>query len=136
MRDFTDTVRDSADIERVISEYVSLRGAGNSLKGLCPFHTEKTPSFTVSRDKQAFYCFGCKAGGDVFKFVMLAERVTFRESVRIVADECGVAIPADSGGGDRKSDERRELLAGHERAGAWFGKMLDSEEADPARPAP
>src|ERR1041384_126012 len=62
MRDFTDTVRDSADIERVVSEYVSLRGAGNSLKGLCPFHTEKTPSFTVSRDKQAFYCFGCKAG--------------------------------------------------------------------------
>ena len=133
MRDFTDTVRDSADIERVISEYVSLRGAGNSLKGLCPFHTEKTPSFTVSRDKQAFYCFGCKAGGDVFKFVMLAERVTFPESVRIVADKCGVAIPAESGGGDKKADERKELLEVHERAGAWFRKMLSSDEAGPAR---
>ena len=55
MRDFTDTVRDSADIERVISEYVSLRGVGNALKGLCPFHTEKTPSFTVNRDKQLFH---------------------------------------------------------------------------------
>lgn len=133
MRDFTDTVRDSADIERVISEYVSLRGAGNSLKGLCPFHTEKTPSFTVSRDKQAFYCFGCKAGGDVFKFVMLAERVTFPESIRIVADKCGIPIPADMGGGDKKTDERKELLEIHERAGAWFRKMLSSEDAGAAR---
>jgi DNA primase len=133
MRDFTDTVRDSADIERVISEYVALRGAGNSLKGLCPFHTEKTPSFQVNREKQLFYCFGCKAGGDVFKFVMLAERVTFPESVRIVADKCGVAIPEDTGGGDKKADERKELLEVHERAGAWFRKMLGTDEAAPAR---
>jgi DNA primase len=134
MRDFTETVRDSADIERVISEYVSLRGAGNSLKGLCPFHTEKTPSFTVSREKQAFYCFGCKAGGDVFKFVMLAERVTFPESVRIVADSCGVPIPSDiGGGGDPKADERKELLEVHEKAGAWFRKNLLSDEAAAAR---
>jgi len=90
MRNFSDTVRDSADITRVISDYVALRGSGNSLKGLCPFHTEKTPSFTVRRDKQFFFCHSCKVGGDVFKFVMLAERVTFSESVRIVAEKSGV----------------------------------------------
>jgi len=133
MRDFTDTVRDSADIVRVISDHVALRGAGNSLKGLCPFHTEKTPSFTVHRDKQFFFCHGCKVGGDVFKFVMLAERVTFPESVRIVADTCGIPIPADTGFVDKKTDERKELLELHERAGAWFRKMLPSEEAGPAR---
>src|SRR5262245_60637173 len=125
MRNFSDTVRQSADIEQVISEYVSLRGAGNSLKGLCPFHTEKTPSFTVSRDKQAFYCFGCKAGGDVFKFVMLAERVTFPESVRIIAEKFGIPIPSETGVPvDKRADERKELLDAHERAEAWFRKML------------
>jgi DNA primase len=133
MRNFSDTVRDSADIERVISEYVALRGAGNARKGLCPFHTEKTPSFTVNLDKQLFYCHGCKVGGDVFKFVMLAERVTFPESVRIVADACGIAIPADTGVVDQKADERKELLEVHERAGSWFRKMLSSEEAGAAR---
>jgi DNA primase len=136
MRNFSDTVRESADIERVISEYVSLRGAGNSLKGLCPFHTEKTPSFTVSRDKQAFYCFGCKAGGDVFKFVMLAERVTFPESVRIIAEKFGIPIPSETGVPgvvDKRADERKELLDAHERAESWFRKMLSSEEAAAAR---
>ncbi len=133
MRDFTDTVRDSADITRVISDYVALRGAGNTLKGLCPFHTEKTPSFTVHRDKQFFFCHGCKVGGDVFKFVMLAERVTFPESVRVVAEVCGIPIPADTGFVDKRTDERKELLELHERAGAWFRKMLASEEAAGAR---
>ena len=73
MKNFSDTVRDSADITRVVSDYVALRGAGNALKGLCPFHSEKTPSFTVNRDKQLFFCHGCKVGGDVFEFVKLAE---------------------------------------------------------------
>jgi DNA primase len=133
MRNFSDTVRDSADIARVISDYVALKGAGSSLKGLCPFHTEKTPSFTVHRDKQFFYCHGCKVGGDVFKFVMLAERVTFPESVRIVAEKCGVPVPAETGVFDKKTDERRELLELHDRAAAYFRKMLSSEEAEAAR---
>ena len=63
MNNFTETVRNSADIVRVVSEFVSLKGSGNTLKGLCPFHSEKTPSFTVHRDKQFFHCFGCNAGG-------------------------------------------------------------------------
>ena len=82
-----DTVRESADIVRVVSEYVALKDRGNSLLGLCPFHSEKTPSFNVSRSRQFFHCFGCSVGGDVFKFVQLIEHVSFPESVRIVADK-------------------------------------------------
>ena len=133
MRNFSDTVRDSADITRVVSDYVALKGTGNALKGLCPFHTEKTASFTVNRDKQLFYCHGCKVGGDVFKFVMLADRVTFPESVRIVAEKCGIPIPAQTGIVDEKADQRRELLELHEKAAAYFRKMLSTEEAGPAR---
>jgi DNA primase len=66
MNNFTETVRHSADLVRVVSDYVTLKQAGVTFKGLCPFHSEKTPSFTVHRDKQFFYCFGCHAGGDVF----------------------------------------------------------------------
>ena len=98
MNNFTETVRNSADIVRVVSDYVSLKGAGNTLKGLCPFHSEKTPSFTVHRDKQFFHCFGCHAGGDVFSFVMLAEKVSFPEAVELVAEKCGIPVPAGSTG--------------------------------------
>lgn len=133
MRNFSDTVRDSADLTQVISDYVALKGAGNTLKGLCPFHTEKTPSFTVHRDKQFFYCHGCKVGGDVFKFVMLADRVTFPEAVRIVAEKCGIPIPAETGLVDEKADQRRELLDLHEKAATYFRRMLSSDEAGPAR---
>jgi DNA primase len=133
MKNFSETVRESADIVRVVSEYVALRGTGSALKALCPFHSEKTPSFTVHRDKQFFHCFGCGAGGSVFDFVMRAERVTFPESVHIVAEKCGIPIPAESGPGDRKADERRELLEIHERTAAYFRKMLSSEEALVAR---
>src|SRR5438046_1531266 len=97
MRDFAGTVRESADIVRVVSDYVQLKGGGSALKGLCPFHSEKTPSFWVHRDKRFFHCFGCGAGGDIFEFVMQIERAPFPESVRIVADKCGIAIPASTG---------------------------------------
>src|SRR5262245_12722724 len=126
MKDFADTVRDSADIVRVVSDYVQLKGSGSTLKGLCPFHSEKTPSFSVHREKQVFYCFGCHAGGDVFKFVMLAERVTFPESIRIVAEKCGVPIPANPGFSDKKAEERKQLFETYDRAGAYFRGMLGS----------
>ena len=132
MNNFTETVRNSADIVRVISDYVSLKGAGNALKGLCPFHSEKTPSFTVHRDKQFFHCFGCHAGGDVFSFVMLAEKVSFPEAVELIADKCGIPIPA-SRPDDPKSDERKHLFEIHERAAAYFQQMLSTEDAAPAR---
>jgi DNA primase catalytic core len=119
MNNFTETVRNSADIVRVVSDYVSLKGAGSTLKGLCPFHSEKTPSFTVHRDKQFFHCFGCHAGGDAFSFVMLAEKIPFPEAVELVAEKCGIPIPA-AGMDNGKSDERKQLFEIHDRAAAYF----------------
>src|SRR5262247_46027 len=121
MNNFTETVRNSADIVRVVSDYVSLKGTGNTLKGLCPFHSEKTPSFTVHRDKQFFHCFGCQAGGDVFSFLMLAEKVSFPEAVELVAEKCGIPVPARVD--DKKFDERKQLFEIHERSAAYFQQM-------------
>src|SRR5262245_11344000 len=132
MKNFTEIVRNSADIVRVVSDYVSLKGTGNTLKGLCPFHSEKTPSFTVHRDKQFFHCFGCQAGGDVFSFLMLAEKVAFPEAVELVAEKCGVPVPA--GQADyKKSDDRKQLFEIYERATAYYQQMLSTDEAVPAR---
>src|SRR5437667_7131610 len=133
MINFTETVRNSADIVRVVSEYVSLKGAGSTLKGLCPFHSEKTPSFTVHRDKQFFHCFGCHAGGSVFDFVMLAEKLPFPEALELVAEKCGIPIPTTSVFDDKKANERKQLFEIHERAATYFKQMLSTEEAAPAR---
>ena len=133
MNTFTEIVRHSADIVRVVSDYVSLKGSGSAFKGLCPFHSEKTPSFSVHREKQIFHCFGCGAGGDVFSFVMLAEKVSFPEAVRIVAEKCGVPIPAESGMGDKKYDERKQLFEIYDRAATYFQQRLLTEEAAAAR---
>jgi DNA primase len=133
MNNFTETVRNSADIVRVVSDYVSLKQAGATFKGLCPFHSEKTPSFTVHRDKQFFHCFGCHAGGDVFSFVMLVEKVPFPEAVEIVAEKCGVPIPASKGLDDKKNDERKQLFEIHDQAAAYFQQMLSDDEAAAAR---
>jgi DNA primase len=133
MNNFTETVRNSADIVRVVSDYVSLKGAGSAFKGLCPFHSEKTPSFSVHREKQIFHCFGCGAGGDVFSFVMLAEKVAFPEAVRVVAEKCGVPIPAQPGLDDKQFDERKQLFEIYGRAAAYFQQRLSTDEAAPAR---
>ncbi len=132
MNNLTETVRNSADIVRVVSEYVSLKGSGNTLKGLCPFHSEKTPSFTVHRDKQFFHCFGCHAGGDVFSFVMQAEKVPFPEAVELVAEKCGIPITTARMDG-AKFDERKTLFEIHERAAAYFQQMLSGNDAAAAR---
>ncbi len=133
MNQFTEAVRNSADIVRVVSDYVNLKGAGNAFKGLCPFHSEKTPSFSVHRERQIFHCFGCGAGGDVFSFVMLAEKVSFPEAVRIVAEKCGVPIPAAARIDDKKFDERQHFFEIYERAASYFHQKLSVEEAAPAR---
>ena len=133
MKNLAESIRFSADIARVVSDYVALKGSGNNLKGLCPFHSEKTPSFSVHREKQIFHCFGCGVGGDVFKFVMLVEQVSFPESIRIVAEKCGVPIPKVSVGDDRASREREWLLDLNEKAGAYFRKKLDTPEGIAAR---
>jgi len=86
-------IRDSADIAEVISDYVTLKKKGKSLMGLCPFHQEKTPSFSVDSVKGLYHCFGCGAGGDVFNFIMEIENVSFPEAVKILAERYGISLP-------------------------------------------
>src|SRR5438309_2269045 len=92
-------VKQQADIVRVVGEYVRLKKTGKDFSGLCPFHQEKTPSFTVSPIKQIFYCFGCGKGGDIFNFVMEMERCDFPDALRVVAEKCGISIPIANEGG-------------------------------------
>lgn len=125
---FIDEVRSAADIVTVISDTVSLRKAGTSYKGLCPFHGEKTPSFNVNRDRGFFHCFGCGVGGDVFKFVELQEKVGFQEAVRHLAGRFGIPIPELDASGDQRESaaEREALVKMHEVALAYFREQLAS----------
>jgi DNA primase len=124
---FADRVKQQSDIVRVIGEYVRLKKSGQNFSGLCPFHQEKTPSFSVSPVKQMYYCFGCGKGGDVFQFVMELEKSPFPEAVRAVAEKCGIAIPKPR---ERSPEERREnqqrtsLVDMHREAAAFFSKHL------------
>ena len=129
---FIDEVRAAADIVAVIQDYVSLRKAGASYKGLCPFHSEKSPSFTVNRDKGFFHCFGCQVGGDVFKFVELQEKLGFQDTVKHVAQKFGIPVPElEAGDGQVESAAEREaLLKMHEVAAAYFAEQLASPAGD------
>ena len=128
---FIDEVRAAADIVTVISDYVSLRKAGTSYKGLCPFHGEKSPSFNVNRDRGFFHCFGCGVGGDVFKFIELKEQVGFQDAVRQLAQRFGIPVPEmETGDGAHDSAaERESLLKMHEIATAYFREQLESAPA-------
>jgi DNA primase len=126
---FADRVKQQADIVRVVGEYVRLKKNGQNFTGLCPFHSEKTPSFAVHPVKQIYHCFGCGVGGDVFKFVMEMDKCDFMEAVRAVADKCGIAIPQSR---ERSPEERREqqqrtaLVELHREAAAFFARQLES----------
>lgn len=130
---FLDEVRHTADIVRLIGEHVSLRKVGNSWKGLCPFHQEKTPSFNVRSEPAVFHCFGCGEGGDVFRFVMLHEKVAFPEAVRGVATRFGIPLPRESGSPDIGGAEREELLAAVEAAAKHYSELLWSPAGTTAR---
>jgi len=125
---FIDDLRMQADIVQVVQEYVSLRKTGATYKGLCPFHSEKSPSFHVNRDKGFFHCFGCGVGGDVFKFLELQEKMGFQDAVRHLAAKFGLPIPEQTGGRDSQADaiEREALLKVHERAAEYFKAQLSS----------
>jgi DNA primase len=124
---FAERVKQQADIVRVVGEYVRLKKTGKDFSGLCPFHQEKSPSFTVSPIKQIFYCFGCGKGGDVFSFVMELEKSAFPEAVRTVAEKCGIAIPRPR---ERSPEERQEnqqrsaLVEMHREAQTFFTKQI------------
>lgn len=118
-------VRSAADIVKVVGDYVQLRKAGANMMGLCPFHHEKTPSFAVHPGKQIFHCFGCGAGGDVFKFVMLIENLTFPEALERLADKVGITLAKTAyGGKDSKSEERTALFKIHEIAARFYAAQL------------
>jgi DNA primase len=125
---FAEKVKQQADIVRVVGEYVRLKKTGKDFSGLCPFHQEKTPSFTVSPIKQIFYCFGCGKGGDVYNFVMGLEKCEFPEAVKVVAEKCGIAIPRQK---ERSPEERKEnqqrsvLVEMHREAQTFFVKQLE-----------
>ena len=125
---FADRVKQQADIVRVIGEYVQLKKAGQNFRGLCPFHSEKSPSFNVHPTKQIYHCFGCGVGGDVFKFVMEMEKCSFPESIRVVAEKCGIAVPQPR---ERSPEERKEnqqraaLVEMHRVAQTFFTKQLE-----------
>ena len=121
-----DEVRSAADIVKIVGDYVKLRKSGVRMTGLCPFHQEKTPSFSVHPDKKLFYCFGCGVGGDVFKFVMLIENLTFPEALRRVAEKSGVTLRESVGDEtyDATARERSLLLKVHEVAQKLYAQQL------------
>src|SRR6476620_3261307 len=126
---FIEDVKLHANIVQVIQEYVPLKKAGRVYKGLCPFHSEKTPSFQVDPDKGFFHCFGCHAGGDVFKFLELHEKVGFQEAIRMLAQKAGLSLPEVSEAGDaddarRDAALREALLKAHEVAASYFSEQL------------
>jgi DNA primase len=132
---FIDDLRMQANILQVVQEYVPLKRAGNSYKGNCPFHNEKTPSFHVHPDKGFFHCFGCGVGGDVFKFLELHEKVGFQDAVRMLAQKFGMAIPETEGGDDARRDSalREGLLKAHEIAAQYYREQLAAPAGARAR---
>jgi DNA primase len=135
--DFASTLKQQADIVRIIGEYVKLRKSGaQNYQGLCPFHQEKTPSFSVHATNQFFHCFGCGVSGDVFSFVQKIESITFPEAVRTVAEKLGVAMPKVSYASpeeSRQAKQRGGLLDINERACAFFQEQLRRPESAHAR---
>ena len=125
------------DIIEVIGSYFPLKRAGTNFKALCPFHQEKTPSFTVSPQRQTFHCFGCGVGGSVFRFVMDYEHLDFPSAVRKLAARAGIPVIEErgaSGEDDRQHETRRTLLQLHAEATEWFHENLVKEKiGKPAR---
>ena len=125
------------DIVEVIGSYFPLKRAGANFKALCPFHQEKTPSFTVSPQRQTFHCFGCGVGGSVFRFVMDYEHLDFPAAVRKLAARVGIPVVEERGTGageDRQHEARRIALQLHAEAAEWFHEnLLKKDFAEPAR---
>jgi DNA primase len=135
--DFAYTVKQQADIVRIVGEYMTLRKSGaQNFQGLCPFHQEKTPSFSVHATRQFFHCFGCGASGDVFSFVQKIENITFPESVRLIAEKLKIPLPKMSYSSpeeERQAGMRVGLIEIHERACRFFQEQLRRPEAAHAR---
>lgn len=128
--DLLDEIRSRNDIVDVISGYVKLQKKGSSYFGLCPFHSEKSPSFSVSPSKQMYYCFGCGAGGNVFTFLQQYENYTFQESVKVLADRAGIALPEEDTSEEAKKQKslRQQILDVNRLAAKFYYYMLRTEQ--------
>ena len=135
--DFKEQLRAQADIVRIVGEYVQLRKSGaQNFQGLCPFHKEKSPSFSVHATRQFYHCFGCGESGDVFKFIQKIENITFGEAIRFIAQKLGVPMPKveyDSPAEARQAALRGKLIDINERACAWFQEQLRKPDGAYAR---
>ncbi len=123
---FIEDLKQRVDIVDVIQQFVSLKKSGASYKGLCPFHNERTPSFTVNREKGFFHCYGCSAGGDVIKFLELHERIGFQDAVKQLAQRVGLSLPELEANDEQRASaaERETLLNVHDVAAKWFREQL------------
>ncbi len=137
IEDFKETVKQQADIVRIIGDYIKLKKAGaQNYSGLCPFHGEKTPSFSVHATRQFYHCFGCGVSGDVFSFVQKIENITFPEALRLVAQKLGIPLPKTTYSSPAEAKEaklRAQLLDIQERAAAFFEECLKRPEGARAR---
>lgn len=134
-REFVQQVRERNDLVEVVGEYLPLERRGRDYVGLCPFHAERTPSFSVSSEKQLFYCFGCGEGGDLFTFVMRKDGLNFPEAVVQLAERVGLAVPeAEDPAALERWRQRESLQAVLEAACAFYSQMLsDPREGRPGR---
>lgn len=131
--DGIDRVKSAADLVQIVGEHVRLRKSGSNFIGLCPFHSEKTPSFHVHAERQFFYCFGCHAKGDVIHFVEKIEGLTFADALRWLGERYGIPVGSGSRTSDRKAGERRILLEIQARAGRYFRRELTGGAAPRAQ---
>lgn len=129
---FLQELKYRSDIEQVVGSYVNLRRRGRTLSGLCPFHSEKSPSFTVYPDTQSFFCFGCGAAGDVINFIRRIENLDYMEAVRLLAQRAGMQVPEEAGD-DRSSRQRKRILELNRDAARYFHRSLMSEAGRPGR---
>lgn len=129
---FLQELKYRSDIEQVVGSYVNLRRRGRTLSGLCPFHSEKSPSFTVYPDTQSFFCFGCGAAGDVINFIRRIENLDYMEAVRLLAQRVGMQVPEEAGD-DRSSRQRKRILELNRDAARYFHRTLMSEAGRPGR---
>ncbi len=126
--DILQRIRDATDIVDLVSEHVQLVKKGRNYSGLCPFHDEKSPSFSVDPDRQFYHCFGCGVGGDVFKFIQEIDRVTFIEAVKFLAERTGVALPERSGPSREEDAAADELYRANDLARKYFHHLLLNDD--------
>lgn len=127
---FIQQLKQYSDIERIVSGYVQLKKKGRYLSGLCPFHSEKSPSFFVYPQTQSFYCFGCGAGGDVITFIRQIENLEYMEAVRFLADRCGMTVPQDSEDDGRARLKKRVLEINRETARYFYDCLMSEQGRD------